>query len=75
MVNVCGLNHMTTYGTYLSPYIQAAKDDPAILKLLQDMRSVSYDGVPITVANDDWCFENGINMIVSTFLKKYLLPF
>jgi hypothetical protein len=67
MVSVCGLNHMTTYGTYLAPYIQAAKKDPAILKLLQEMRTVSYDGVPISVADDDWCFENGIPMIVSTF--------
>ncbi|KAF9529512.1 hypothetical protein CPB83DRAFT_852255 [Crepidotus variabilis] len=63
MVNVCGLNHMTTYGTYLSPYIQAAKQDPSILKLLQEMRTVSYDGVPITVADDDWCLENDIPMI------------
>lgn len=67
MVNVCGLNHMTTYGTYLTPYIQAARKDRAILKLLQEMRTVSYDGVPISVADDDWCFENGIPMIVSIF--------
>lgn len=67
MVNVCGLNHMTTYGTYLTPYIQAAKKDRSILKLLQKMRTVSYDGVPISVSDDDWCFENGIPMIVSIF--------
>lgn len=63
MVRVCGLNHLTTYGTYLTPYIQTARKDPALLKLLQEMRSVSYDGVPLTVADDDWCFENRISMI------------
>ncbi|KIL54704.1 hypothetical protein M378DRAFT_737401 [Amanita muscaria Koide BX008] len=47
MVNVCGLNHMTTYGTWLVPHIQAAKKDPIALKLLREMRTVSYGGVPI----------------------------
>ncbi|KAM6499520.1 hypothetical protein JOM56_005028 [Amanita muscaria] len=60
MVNVCGLNRMTTFGTWLAPHIQAAKKDPVVLKLLQVMRTVSYGGVPISIANDDWCFQNGI---------------
>ncbi|KAJ7635339.1 hypothetical protein FB45DRAFT_1143545 [Roridomyces roridus] len=63
MVDVCGLNHMGLYGTYLSPYIQAAKRDPTVLKLLQGMRSISYGGVPVSIAEDDWCFENGISLI------------
>ncbi|KAF8174676.1 hypothetical protein K438DRAFT_1848794 [Mycena galopus ATCC 62051] len=63
MVNTCGLNHMGLYGTYLSPHIQAAKRDPAILKLLQGMRSISYGGVPVSIAEDDWCFQNGIPLI------------
>ncbi|KIL59801.1 hypothetical protein M378DRAFT_14552 [Amanita muscaria Koide BX008] len=63
MVNVCGLNHMTTYGTWLAPHIQAAKKDPVALKLLQEMRTVSYGGVPISIADDDWCFQNDIPLM------------
>ncbi|KAJ7817693.1 acetyl-CoA synthetase-like protein [Mycena olivaceomarginata] len=37
--------------------------DPAILKLLQGMRSISYGGVPVSIAEDDWCFQNGIPLI------------
>ncbi|KAG5639778.1 hypothetical protein H0H81_000058 [Sphagnurus paluster] len=60
LVRVCGLNRFTTYGTFLAAYIQDARKDPAVLKLLQEMRTVSYYGVPISVDNDDWCFKNGI---------------
>ncbi|KAF9529511.1 acetyl-CoA synthetase-like protein [Crepidotus variabilis] len=60
LVKVCGLNRFTTYGTFLAPYIQKAKKDPSILKLLQEMRTVSYYGVPISSDDDDWCFEKGI---------------
>ncbi|KAM6491339.1 hypothetical protein JOM56_013113 [Amanita muscaria] len=67
MVNACGLNRMTTFGTWLAPHIQAAKKDPAALKLLQEMRAVSYDGVPISIADGDWCFQNGIPLMVSGF--------
>ncbi|KAJ6556429.1 acetyl-CoA synthetase-like protein [Mycena capillaripes] len=63
MVNTCGLNHLVLYGTFLSPHIQAAKRDPAILKLLHGMRSISYGGVPVSIAEDDWCFQNGIPLI------------
>ncbi|KIL56732.1 hypothetical protein M378DRAFT_88879 [Amanita muscaria Koide BX008] len=63
LVNVCGLNRMTTFGTWLAPHIQAAKKDPAALKLLQEMRTVSYGGVPISIADDDWCFQNGIPLM------------
>lgn len=68
MVNVCGLNRMTTYGTFLAAYIQDARKDPAVLKLLQDMRTVSYYGVPVSVDDDDWCFQQGIPATVSTFI-------
>jgi len=60
VVNVCGLNRVTHYGTTLAPHIQAAKNDPAILKLLQGLRTLSYGGVPISIADDDWCFQNDI---------------
>jgi hypothetical protein len=73
MVNTCGLNHMGLYGTYLSPHIQAAKRDPAILKLLQGMRSISYGGVPVSIAEDDWCFQNGIPLIVSVLFFVLVL--
>ena len=69
MVHICGLNHLTAYGTYLTRYIQAARKDPAILKLLQEMRLVSYSGMSLSVADDDWCFQNHIPMIVSTFFR------
>lgn len=67
MVNLCGLNRMTTYGTWLAPQIQAAKKNPELLRLLQEMRTVSYGGVPISVADDDWCFQNGIPLMVGLF--------
>ena len=67
MVKLCGLNRMTTYGTWLAPQIQAAKKNPELLRLLQEMRTVSYGGVPISVADDDWCFQNGIPLMVGVF--------
>ena len=68
MVNLCGLNRMTAFGTWLAPQIQAAKKNPELLRLLQEMRTVSYGGVPISVADDDWCFQNGIPLMVGLFL-------
>ncbi|CUA70745.1 hypothetical protein RSOLAG22IIIB_09073 [Rhizoctonia solani] len=60
LVNFGGLNRLTTYGTYLAPHLQVARGDPALLKLLQGMRTISYGGVPISNADDDWCFHNGV---------------
>ena len=71
MVNLCGLNRMTTFGTRLAPQIQAAKKNPELLRLLQEMRTVSYGGVPISVADDDWCFQNGISLMVGLFLVLF----
>jgi hypothetical protein len=65
LVNLCGLNHIITYGTHLASHIQFAKKDPAILKLLQGMKTILYSGVGISYADDDWCFQNGIPLIVS----------
>ena len=67
MVNVCGLNHIATFGTWLLPHVQAAKNDPMVLKLLQEMRTISYGGTTIPVADDEWCFQHGIPLIVSVF--------
>jgi len=72
MVNVCGLNRLTHYGTYLSFNIEVARKDSKMLKLLQEMRIVSYDGVPISVEDDDWCFQKGIPLIVGQY---HMLPF
>ncbi|CAE7059176.1 unnamed protein product [Rhizoctonia solani] len=63
LVNVGGLNRVTTYGTYLTPHLQVAKNDPEMLKLLQGMRTISFGGVPISNADDDWCFQNGVPII------------
>ncbi|KAJ7637876.1 hypothetical protein DFH06DRAFT_1432394 [Mycena polygramma] len=45
MINTEGLNHMGLYETYLSPHIQAAKRDPAVLKALRGMRSLLMSSV------------------------------
>ncbi|CAE6425911.1 unnamed protein product [Rhizoctonia solani] len=63
LVNAGGMNRVTTYGTYLAPHLQAAKKNPTMLKLLQGMRTISYGGVPISNADDDWCFQNGVPII------------
>ncbi|CAE6513284.1 unnamed protein product [Rhizoctonia solani] len=63
LVKVGGLNRVTTYGTYLAPHLQVAKRNPAMLKMLQGMRTISYGGVPISNADDDWCFQNGVPMM------------
>jgi len=63
MFNLAGLNRILTYGTWLAPHIQGAKEDPAILKLLQGLRTVSYTGVALSKADDDWCFQNGIRVV------------
>lgn len=68
MFNLAGLNRILTYGTWLGPHIQAAKEDPVMLKLLQGLRSVSYTGVALSKTDDDWCFQNGIPIAVSIYL-------
>lgn len=65
MVKTCNVNHLTQFGTFLSLNIKAARADPIILKLLQDMKTVSYDGVPISPEDDGWCFKNRIPLVVS----------
>lgn len=76
LVNVCGLNRFTTYGTFLAPYLLRAKTDPALLKLLQEMRTISYYGVPLSADDDDWCFGNGLPVTVSLFITtRRLLNF
>ena len=65
MVKTCNVNHLTQFGTFLSLNIKAARADPIILKLLQDMKTVSYDGVPISPEDDSWCFKNHIPLVVS----------
>lgn len=73
--NLCGLNRITTYGTWISPHISAAKKDPTILKMLQEMRTISYTGVAISKADDDWCFQNGIPIVVRYFTLPSVLLF
>lgn len=72
LVNLCGLNHIIAYGTHLACHIQSARKDPAIMKLLRGMRSILYSGVGISYADDDWCFQNGIPLIVSTLCLALL---
>jgi hypothetical protein len=68
MVKTCNVNHLTQFGTFLSLNIKAARGDPIILKLLQGMKTVSYDGVPISPEDDGWCFKNRIPLVVSISL-------
>lgn len=65
MVKICNLNHLTQFGTFLSLNIQAAKASPLIFEILRGMKTISYDGVPISYEDDDWCFENHIPLVVS----------
>ncbi|KAJ7624677.1 hypothetical protein FB45DRAFT_980034 [Roridomyces roridus] len=63
LVDICGLNRMAMFGTFLSPHIQAAMGDQATLELLKGMRSISYSGVHLPIVEDDWCFHNGIHLV------------
>jgi hypothetical protein len=66
-----GLNRLNTFAPLLIPHILAAQaqlksGDGSILRILQNMRSIVYGGMPMLPTFEDWGFENKLPLMVSS---------
>ncbi|KAF7371299.1 Acetyl-CoA synthetase-like protein [Mycena sanguinolenta] len=65
-----GLNRMNTFAPLMIPYFMATQaqlktGDDSILKVLRNMRSIVYGGMPLLPVFEDWAFENQIPLMNS----------
>ncbi|KAJ6449682.1 hypothetical protein C8R45DRAFT_1224351 [Mycena sanguinolenta] len=68
--HIGGLNRMNTFAPLLIPHFMAAQaqlksGDDSILKVLRNMRSIVYGGMPMLPMFEDWAFENKIPLMNS----------
>jgi len=63
MVKTCGVNHLNLFSTLLLIYMNAARKDPLILKMLQGMRTVGYGGLSLPPEAENWGYENHIPLV------------
>jgi hypothetical protein len=62
-----------TYGYLLEKWIQDARTNPKVLKVMQELSLIRYTGVGITQADYDWALDHGIplsSIFVSTEAGK-----
>ena len=67
MIESCGLNRLSFYGTSVSLHIRAAQNDPNVLKVLQNLRSINYTGVAVPKGDEEWAHDNNIPCVVRHF--------
>ncbi|KAJ7489329.1 hypothetical protein FB451DRAFT_1522932 [Mycena latifolia] len=60
MIEMCGLNRMAVYATYLSVYIKAAQKDPEVLRALQNFRQIVHAGVALNREDEEWAYANNL---------------
>lgn len=65
LVDVCKLNTLALYATFLSELIHDAQKDPKVYEALKGMRQIAHTGVAINKDDEDWAYANGLNIIVS----------
>ncbi|KAJ6579667.1 hypothetical protein DFH09DRAFT_1360876 [Mycena vulgaris] len=63
-----GLNRLNTFAPMVIPHIVAAQSqlksgDHTILRVLQNLRSIVYGGMPMLPVFEDWAFENKLPLM------------
>ncbi|RPD75387.1 acetyl-CoA synthetase-like protein [Lentinus tigrinus ALCF2SS1-7] len=65
MSRVCGLNHLVTFGTYLSALIRAARTDESVKGALQSLHQISYTGTSMHKEDEEWAHVHNLKVVTS----------
>lgn len=63
MVKEGGLTALFMFSSFLHKLLHEARDDKSLVQLLQDMRHVSYGGLPLDTADEEWGRAQGMNFV------------
>ncbi|KAK7430516.1 hypothetical protein QQZ08_003035 [Neonectria magnoliae] len=63
LVDQYGLTCLNTFSSFLSRYIQQARQDPELLLALQSLDHVVYSGLPLDASDEAWARQRSVNLI------------
>ena len=70
----CGLNRLKQFATFLGHHLRSSKTNPKLLQALIQLDEVLYSGLALGREEEDWAFQNGIDLRVSRVLVITLWP-
>ena len=64
MIQLCKVNRLNQFATYLQNHFRSARSNPKLLSMLQNLDEVLYSGLALPSEEVSWARKNGINLTV-----------
>lgn len=74
MITRCGLNRLNQFAPFLVHHLRAARSDPKVFSLLDNLDELLYSGA-LPREEEDWGFRSGLKLRVSIAIPTYFLSF
>jgi len=73
MISRCGLNRLSQFSPFLVHNLRAARSDPKIFSLLDNLDEVLYSG-SLPREEEDWGFRSGLKLRVRISIQLFFIP-